>query len=288
MIQVLEEVFLVSVDTFMQTFFMDNASFGMDVFGEQTGSTEMTVNPWTTSLEDEKLFGSTRSLQFRVPIDAPIGPKSSQVDVLQCLKESENGVRVVESSTRLVDIPYGDYFSVEDRWTIVPHSSNPDSCKLFIELKVVFGKSTFWKKTIEARAISDNRAKWKKWVGMAKKFLDVRDLNDNTKCASKSFPASITPSEKTAPDKIISHGSVARRRSRSKPSHCHRCSTAAVEGARTASVKVLPWVLVLILFLVVLRLQMTLLSIERYLLDNTELIGDFQKQLSSLQAKGCQ
>ncbi|CAI5709772.1 unnamed protein product [Peronospora farinosa] len=290
MIQVLEEVFLVSVDTFMQAFYMDNAPFGMDIFGEQTGSTEMTVTPWTTSLEDEKSFGSTRSLQFRVPIDAPIGPKSSQVDVLQCLKESENGVRVVESSTRLVDIPYGDYFSVEDRWTIVPHSSNPNSCKLFIESKVVFGKSTFWKKTIEARAISDNRAKWKKWVGMAKKFLDVRDLNDSTNCALKSFPASITSTEKTAPEKINrnDHASVARRRSRSKPSHRHRCSTAAAIGARTASVKVFPWVLVLILFLVVLRLQMTLLSIEHYLLDNTELIGDLQKQLSRFQAEGCQ
>ncbi|CAH0490714.1 unnamed protein product [Peronospora farinosa] len=241
-------------------------------------------------LEETKNRSVTRSLQFRVPIDAPIGPKSSQVDVLQCLKESENGVRVVESSTRLVDIPYGDYFSVEDRWTIVPHSSNPNSCKLFIESKVVFGKSTFWKKTIEARAISDNRAKWKKWVGMAKKFLDVRDLNDSTNCALKSFPASITSTEKTAPEKINrnDHASVARRRSRSKPSHRHRCSTAAAIGARTASVKVFPWVLVLILFLVVLRLQMTLLSIEHYLLDNTELIGDLQKQLSRFQAEGCQ
>ncbi|EGZ26414.1 hypothetical protein PHYSODRAFT_443521, partial [Phytophthora sojae] len=137
MTQILEEEFLLSVDSFMQTFFLDNAPFGLDKFGEQTGSTEMTVNPWMTPLEDENSFGTrTRSLQFRVPIDAPIGPKSSQVDVLQCLKENEQGVRVVESSTRLVDIPYGDYFSVEDRWTIVPRSSNPNACKLFIELKV--------------------------------------------------------------------------------------------------------------------------------------------------------
>jgi hypothetical protein len=53
---------------------------------------------------------------------------------LQCLKENGHGVRVVESSTRLVDIPYGDYFSVEERWTVVPISSN--ACKIFIELKV--------------------------------------------------------------------------------------------------------------------------------------------------------
>ena len=52
------------------------------------------------------------------------------------MKEKEHGVRVVESSTRLVDIPYGDYFSVEDRWTIVPHSAKANFCEVYIDLKV--------------------------------------------------------------------------------------------------------------------------------------------------------
>jgi hypothetical protein len=50
-------------------------------------------------------------------------------------------------------------------------------------------------------------------------------------------------------------------------------------GARSAPVKVFPWVLVLLLLLVILRLQMTLSSIERSLAVNTELIGDLQRQL---------
>ncbi|KAG7380633.1 hypothetical protein PHYPSEUDO_006974 [Phytophthora pseudosyringae] len=292
MTQILEEVFPVSVDTFMQLFYQDNAPFGLDKFNEQTGSTEMTLNPWMSPLEDEKSFGMTRSLQFRVPVDAPIGPKSSQVDVLQCLKENEHGVRVVESSTRLVDIPYGDYFSVEDRWTIVPRSSNPNACKVFIELKVVFGKSTFWKNTIETRAISDNRAKCEKWVGMAKEFLDTRGLNEAANCASESPPTSSTSSEKAVVQDANRNdrGSTVRRRSRSKPNHRHRSSTAAMVpsgGARTAPVKVFPWMLVLLLLLVILRLQMTLSSIERSLLVNTELIGDLQRQIVGLQAGSC-
>lgn len=64
MTQVLEEVFPVSVDTFMETFFLDNALFGLDKFGEQTGSTEMTVNPWMTPLEDEKSFGECALRRF--------------------------------------------------------------------------------------------------------------------------------------------------------------------------------------------------------------------------------
>eukprot|EP00644_Phytophthora_capsici_P001073 jgi/Phyca11/509325/fgenesh2_kg.PHYCAscaffold_43_\ len=292
MTQVLEEVFPVSVDKFMELFYLDNAPFGLDKFNEQTGSTEMTINPWMTPLEDEKSFGMTRSLQFRVPIDAPIGPKSSQVDVLQCLKESEHGVRVVESSTRLVDIPYGDYFSVEDRWTIVPRSSNPNACKIFIELKVVFGKSTFWKNTIETRAISDNRAKWDKWVAMAKDFLETNNLNEAVNCAAESPTTSSTSSEKAdAQDCVRKDGnSVVRRRSRSrsKPSHRHRSSTVAVpSGTRTAPVKFFPWVLVLLLLLVVLRLQATLSSIEQSLATNTQLISELQQQFASFQTGAC-
>ncbi|KAL4177638.1 hypothetical protein KRP22_002568 [Phytophthora ramorum] len=292
MTQILEEAFPVSVKTFMQLFFLDNAPFGFDKFNEQTGSTEMTINPWMTPLEEEKSFGMTRSLQFRVPIDAPIGPKSSQVDVLQCLKERKHGMRVVESSTRLVDIPYGDYFSVEDRWTIVPHSSNPNACKIFIEMKVVFGKSTFWKNTIEARAISDNRVKWEKWVRMAKEFLDTRELNDAANCIPESPPSSSTSSEKAALQDDIrqNHEPLARRRSRSKAIHRHRSATASAipsAVARTGAVKVFPWVLVLLLLLVILRLQMTLSSIEQSLLVNTELIGELQQQLLGLHPGAC-
>ncbi|KAF4150309.1 VAD1-like StAR-related lipid transfer domain [Phytophthora infestans] len=295
MTQILEEVFPVSVDTFMKLFYLDKAPFGLDKFNEQTGSTEMTINPWTTPLEDEESFGMTRSLQFRVPVDAPIGPKSSQVDVLQCLKENEHGVRVVESSTRLVDIPYGDYFSVEDRWTIVPRSSDPNACKVFIELKVVFGKSTFWKKTIETRAISDNRAKWEKWVSMAKEFLDTRDLHEAANCASESAPTSSSSSEKATVHGVMrkDRGPTTRHRSRSrsrsKPSHRYRSSTAVVmpTGARTAPVKVFPWVLVLLLLFVILRLQMSLSRIEHSLLVNTELMSDLQRQIVGLQTGAC-
>ncbi|KAG7399467.1 hypothetical protein PHYBOEH_008839 [Phytophthora boehmeriae] len=291
MTQILEENFPVSVATFMETFILDNAPFGLDKFGEQTGSTEMTVNPWTSPSEEDASVGMRRSLQFRVPIEAPIGPKSSQVDVLQCLKKSDSGVQVVESSTRLVDIPYGDYFSVEDRWTIVPHASNTDACKLFIELKVVFGKSTFWKKTIETRAISDNGAKWEKWVRMAKDFLKSQDSHNATN-SSESSPTSSSSSEKTSAQGAGKKERRSLSRQRSKSNHRHRNSTASarmvspVSNHRPAPVKVFPWVLVLLLLLVILRLQMTLSTIEQTLQLNTEIVGELQRQLVGLQAQG--
>ena len=58
MTQVFDEVFPVSVDTFMQTFYLDNAPFGLDKFSERIGSTEMTVNPWIIPAEGGKSFGT--------------------------------------------------------------------------------------------------------------------------------------------------------------------------------------------------------------------------------------
>lgn len=105
MTQIIDETFDISVEDFMAEFFWDDAGFGMDEFGNRQGSTEMKCNPWMTPLEDDSTFGTcavfrfayyvavgtnaivvpigmTRSLQFRVPVDAPIGPKSSRVDVV--------------------------------------------------------------------------------------------------------------------------------------------------------------------------------------------------------------
>lgn len=58
MTHILDETFPLSVDDFMSTFFLDNAPFGMDKYGEKTGSTEITVNPWMTPLESEASFGT--------------------------------------------------------------------------------------------------------------------------------------------------------------------------------------------------------------------------------------
>ncbi|KAI9908739.1 hypothetical protein PsorP6_003412 [Peronosclerospora sorghi] len=235
-------------------------------------------------------IGMTRSLQFRIPIEAPIGPKSSQVDV--CLKKRGHGVHVVESSTRLVDIPYGDYFSVEDRWTVVPHTSDPDSCTLFIELKVVFGKSTFWKKAIEARAVSDNRAKWEKWVTLAKKFLCSKNRNDGVNHPAGGQSKSMTSLENPVPHEIVrkDRGSVISRQSRSKPSHRQGNSSATFKSsgrAGTTIMKVFPWILAFILLLVIFRLQITLSRIERSLSENNELIVKIEKQHAGPKRGAC-
>jgi hypothetical protein len=242
MTMLLEEKFDLSADEFMNHFLIDNAPFSLEEFNRRIGSSEITCNSWKTPTEITQdknknnnnmginiytiirycllllmmymSVGCTRSLQFRVPIEAPIGPKSTMVDMLQCHKKNSDGTtHVIETSTRLVDIPYGDYFSVEDRWTITNTSTSTSkrgagddgkdddgngsttttsiitSCMLRIEFKIVFSKSTFWKNKIESRAKSENKQKHEKWVHMAKEFL----LNQTKGTPAASIIISSTP-----------------------------------------------------------------------------------------------
>uniref|UniRef100_K3WZ21 VASt domain-containing protein n=1 Tax=Globisporangium ultimum (strain ATCC 200006 / CBS 805.95 / DAOM BR144) TaxID=431595 RepID=K3WZ21_GLOUD len=270
MTQIVETMFDISVDEFMAEFFWDGAAFGMAEFGTRQGSTEMKCNPWMT-LEDEATYGMTRSLQFRVPVDAPIGPKSSRVDVLQCAKKGEHNVRFIETSTRLVDIPYGDYFSVEDRWTLIPRSSS--SCKLFIELKVVFSKSTFWKSKIETRAIADNKSKWLEWVDLAKQHLQQKQEQQTEKPKIAISPptsdgSSPTLRQSNSMTEQSQHDQLTRR-----PSHAN---------------VLFPWILVLGLLFLVIRMQSSLTSIEQTLAITNAKMDAIETHLASLsQASSC-
>ncbi|CCI10919.1 unnamed protein product [Albugo candida] len=87
--------------------------------------------------------GKTRSARYRVPADAPLVPSTSLVDSVQCCKRPVKFFYIVETSTRIVDVPYGDHFSVIDRWTIMPiQVESGTGSHLQFELKVAFSKST--------------------------------------------------------------------------------------------------------------------------------------------------
>ncbi|KAF1315974.1 hypothetical protein FI667_g15706, partial [Globisporangium splendens] len=301
MTQIVETTFDISVDEFMVEFFWDGAAFGMDEFGTRQGSTEMKCNPWMT-LEDEATYGMTRSLQFRVPVDAPIGPKSSRVDVLQCAKKGEHNVRFIETSTRLVDIPYGDYFSVEDRWTLIPRSSS--SCKLFIELKVVFSKSTFWKSKIETRAIADNKSKWLEWVDLARQHLQQKQEQQTQKPTTAiSPPTSVGSSptlrqsnsmtEQSQQDQLTCRPPHANARSppkrrTSRPMSGQRSKAGLPpRGAEPSNsfimyLRVFPWILVLGLLFLVIRMQSSLTNIEQTLAISSAKMDAIEARLASL------
>ncbi|KAJ0411958.1 hypothetical protein ATCC90586_009915 [Pythium insidiosum] len=265
--RVLDETFAISVDAFLAAFVRDGASFGLDAFHRQNGATEIQVDPWRQAApDDDATLGDVRALQFRVPIDAPIGPKSSVVDVLQCLKQPSEGCWTMESSTRLVDIPYGDYFSVEERWTVRADGGDDAATRLCIELKVVFSKSTFWRSTIESRARTENADKWQRWAQLARQHL-----------AAMRSPPSRPPSRTPSP----------RKRSQSRRSVTPEPIAASprvdVPPRRNLLPLLFPWLVIVVLVITLIRLQAAVARIETALAHTNERL----LELSSSQAQTC-
>lgn len=108
MTQIAEASFPISADAFMEMFLLDKAKFGLDAFNQRFGASEIKCNPWMNMTDTDPDNGTTafmgllyndrpsltlatataleimtRSLHFRTPIDAPIGPKSSMVEVVR-------------------------------------------------------------------------------------------------------------------------------------------------------------------------------------------------------------
>jgi hypothetical protein len=126
-------------------------------------------------------------MNFRAPIvGAPIGPKSSRASKTQRFKfekadggSCEDCVLLFDTSTRMEDIPYGDYFTVEEHWRIesvgsvgsrstsdrrsrddandadggaVSDSANDmDGVTVAVAMAIRFSKSTMWRAAIESR-----------------------------------------------------------------------------------------------------------------------------------------
>jgi hypothetical protein len=115
-------------------------------------------------VEPDPEYGSFRIITFRAPVVAPIGPKSSRGSKTQCFNfEAKDGEQVAtaesatrllfDTSTRMHDVPYGDYFTVEEHWVIdSSHSDegNP-SVTVKVSMGIRFSKSTLWKSSIESR-----------------------------------------------------------------------------------------------------------------------------------------
>ncbi|DAZ93214.1 TPA: hypothetical protein N0F65_001566 [Lagenidium giganteum] len=308
MTQVLEETFNVSVDKFLDSFILDGAPFGLDEFNRRIGSTELECDPWTQSTDGEESVGTTRSLSFRVPIEAPIGPKSSMVNALQFLMPGDHGMHIIETSTRLVDIPYGDYFSVEDRWTVVPNRGNPNSCTLLIEMKLEFSKSTFWKSKIEQRAKADNKDKFLKWIAMAKEHLESAVVP--TEAQQQRSPAAThkkdlkkQDSRAASPRKHARHAQPMASQPKAVRTGRRQLSIRDVGNSLTEKTtalgvhaqemmtsvergpyfwKAFPWFIVVILLSVLLQLKASLIRIEDTLSSTTSELRMLQEQVHLL------
>jgi VAD1 Analog of StAR-related lipid transfer domain/GRAM domain len=172
----------VTPQKFFDLFFADEAVFGFPDYSKQRGDTELETTPWA---ENEELEGFTREIKFRTKINGPsIGPKTTRCQRALKYKWTD-GVLVVQSSTKALDVPYSSYFLVEDTWKITPISA--EKSLLRITFTINFLKSTMLRSTIESRSKVDVTKDHENWLREARK-----------KCLNEQEPSTEKP-----PDRII-------------------------------------------------------------------------------------
>jgi hypothetical protein len=183
--------FSMGLDEFVTAFLMEGPAGGGDALGlglpayhQEIGDTEVEVNPWDKiegagvasaggggsgtgggaagggagSGDDGGsggVRGFLRTFRFRTPIvGSPIGPKSTRASKTQCCRVYATHGLVIDTVTRLEDIPFGDCFDVEDRWIVVP-SADGSSLELTVFFQIHWIKGTWLKKTIESKTKVD-------------------------------------------------------------------------------------------------------------------------------------
>eukprot|EP00013_Stygamoeba_regulata_P023978 CAMPEP_0177654532 /NCGR_PEP_ID=MMETSP0447-20121125/14390_1 /TAXON_ID=0 /ORGANISM="Stygamoeba regulata, Strain BSH-02190019" /LENGTH=760 /DNA_ID=CAMNT_0019158203 /DNA_START=196 /DNA_END=2478 /DNA_ORIENTATION=+ len=149
-----------SVVTFFTKFFSDDAQAFVEQYHKQRDDSDLDVGKWTESGE----YGTVRELRYRAPVKASIGPSTTLMTETQKYHLQKNQL-IVETSSNLHDIPYGDYFRVEAKWTVT--SVAPNRCKLSVRVGCYFLKKTIFKGKIAKGTKTESKESFEMWTRLA-------------------------------------------------------------------------------------------------------------------------
>ncbi len=190
---VLDTTLPIPVREFYPEFLAEDARYPLGEFYRAIGYTEVEVGEWTplegaagdgaaaTATDD----GSTmsRSMKYRMPLPPnPMTPKSTRVEKGVKLErywdaspEAGGGgeVLLLHGSARSFDVPFGDYFTTDERWLVTPAAKEGGdgtvggATRVQVGFTVNFQKSTVFKSAIVSNAktgVADMYAKWREAV----------------------------------------------------------------------------------------------------------------------------
>ena len=158
-------------------FIADNAVFGLEKYRAIAGDTDIELGNWG---ENEELGGYTREFKFRFKVPPPsVGASHSRCVRVQRYEYKEENKLFFASSSRALDVPYGTYFTVEDEWNI--SEVTPEKCLLRCAVKVVFSKSTIFKRAVISRTKTDVTKDMESWLKEAEKKINRDSAKENGK-----------------------------------------------------------------------------------------------------------
>lgn len=142
-------------------------------YHQERGDSEFQITQWKNTE-----LGSSREISIRAPVTgAPmLAPDSTRVFKTQRKKwisgSTPHEVLILDTSQSMSDIPYGDYFTIEERWLVGPQiESQSVKSEVIVSCEAKFHKSTMFKGTITSRAKQDIKEACELWRKMASEYL---------------------------------------------------------------------------------------------------------------------
>jgi hypothetical protein len=164
--KICEAEFDVSVVEFYNIFWSDAEFFSY--LGRMQEFTELFVGNWQLSEENCCI---SRKVGYRAPVKAPIGPKSTRVEQQQRARFKTPSLLLIETSSISKDVPFGDSFLVEERWTLTEGPNKKTKCAIDVYLR---WKKNAWgfKSQIEKKTAEYTKMNADKFVELAKKRVE--------------------------------------------------------------------------------------------------------------------
>lgn len=172
---------------FFQIFFGDDAPFSFKDFQKQRGDVNIVYSPWAGT--------DKRIISFQTPTKQPFfGPSHATATKSQVLIVNHKRCVIMESTTRLQDIPFCDRFCVREQWVFT--SSHDKICTIRVSAQVEFTKSCAFEQQIVSKSMSTLEEVFCSWQAMAQKALiltarrlqeeEVKPLDDEIEVAYQS------------------------------------------------------------------------------------------------------
>ena len=162
-----------TVKEFFKACFSNSASHTF--FLAQTkalGQTNFSCTEWAKHSH----YGFSRDIKFVAPLNSTFGPKETRCVQTQTYKLYPDDNLVIGYSQVHLDIPYGDYFSVESKWNCVPISTNSDGkmngCEVTFHVHVLFEKYTYLHSVIQSSVLSETKESAAAFLNAAKSLLN--------------------------------------------------------------------------------------------------------------------
>ncbi|KAK9068944.1 hypothetical protein SSX86_013060 [Deinandra increscens subsp. villosa] len=169
------DAFASTTQQFFDVLLSDGSSF-TNVYRSVRKDTNLNIGQWHSV---DEYTGKVREITFRCLCNSPMCPPDTAMTEWQhALLSADKKSLVFETVQHAHDVPFGSYFKVHCRWTVV--TTFESSCTIDVKVGVHFKKWCVMKSKIKSGAISEYKKEVELMLEVARSCINSNTVIDET------------------------------------------------------------------------------------------------------------